>query len=192
MATGLRVSAVGDRDQTGMTSLECVLHRAVTAPDLRFAVTGAASYRPALTLADGLLMARRSWPAVTCRRRDLGRNARSSVSYRSRPSPPCDRHVAGTVANRPWPSLPATGKGADDCIRKIRESGVSACDRDGPARRSLIYATGAQSRGRPRVERRTDPSDLRPARFSEDVNAKINMPNRRVKITFADDVVNTL
>ena len=48
------------RNRTLMTSLEGVPHRAVTAPDLRIVVTGAASCWPALTLANGALMARRS------------------------------------------------------------------------------------------------------------------------------------
>jgi hypothetical protein len=50
----------GDGNRTRMTSLEGVPHRAVTAPDLRIVVTGAASCWPVLTLANGALMARRS------------------------------------------------------------------------------------------------------------------------------------
>ena len=64
-----------------MTSLEGVPHRAVTAPDLRFVVTGAASYRPVLTLANGTLMARRSCVDPRIKRRARSR-LRPSESVR--------------------------------------------------------------------------------------------------------------
>lgn len=49
----------GQENRTLMTSLEGVPHRAVTAPDLQIPLTADAPCRPALTAANGTLMARR-------------------------------------------------------------------------------------------------------------------------------------